>query len=104
MSFGTHHRREWVPSRVWLQSRGFFEDRVSSYEEFEIEADGYPTSATESHSRSSLSGAVVGGRGEVRVRFATVGVWTEGLVVRVTNYPDIDEARAAAERLAASRG
>jgi hypothetical protein len=28
----------------------------------------------------------------------------EGSEVQVTNYPDIDEARAAAKRLAASRG
>jgi hypothetical protein len=30
-------------------------------------------------------------------------VWTDGLVERVTNYTDIDAARAAAERLAVSR-
>jgi hypothetical protein len=31
-------------------------------------------------------------------------VWEDGLIVRVTNYTDIDEARAAAERLAEERG
>ena len=41
--------------------------------------------------------------GEVRLRYAAVGVWADGLVVRVTNYTDVDEARAAAERLAESR-
>src|SRR5207248_4133934 len=46
---------------------------------------------------------LVGGSGEVRLRYAAVGVWADGLVVRVTNYTDVDEARAAAERLAESR-
>ena len=41
-----------------------------------------------------------------RVRSASVGAWVDGLIVRVTIYPetDIDEARAAAERLAEERG
>jgi hypothetical protein len=33
-----------------------------------------------------------------------VGIWVEGLLLLVTNYADINEARAAAERLAESRG
>src|ERR1700687_3188045 len=36
--------------------------------------------------------------------FASVTEWTDGLVARVTPYTDIDEARAAAERLAEWRG
>jgi hypothetical protein len=31
-------------------------------------------------------------------------VWESSAVVRDTNYTDLDEARAAAERLAAERG
>jgi hypothetical protein len=31
-------------------------------------------------------------------------VWAEDSIVRITNYLDIDEARAAAEQLAESRG
>ncbi len=44
--------------------------------------------------------------GEVRYRIAQVGTWADGFVVRVTSYlgTDIDEARAAAERLARERG
>jgi hypothetical protein len=41
---------------------------------------------------------------DVRLRYAVVGVWVEGLVVRLTNYGNIDEGRAAAERLAEERG
>jgi hypothetical protein len=46
----------------------------------------------------------VGSSGEVRLRYAMVGAWTESLIVSLTNYGDIDEARAAAERLAEERG
>jgi len=38
------------------------------------------------------------------LRIAIVVVVTEGLVERFTNCLDIDEARAAAERLAEERG
>jgi hypothetical protein len=41
--------------------------------------------------------------GEVRLRSGVVGEWVDGVIVRVTIYPDIDEARAAAERLAEER-
>jgi hypothetical protein len=37
---------------------------------------------------------------EVTIRYAVINVWVEGLIERSTNYTDIDEARAAAERLA----
>jgi hypothetical protein len=40
----------------------------------------------------------------VRLRYAAVAVWGAGMVERVTNYSDIEAARAAAERLAESRG
>jgi hypothetical protein len=43
-------------------------------------------------------------RDRVRLRSAFVFVWAEGVVTRVTSSPDIEEARAAAERLAAERG
>jgi hypothetical protein len=31
-------------------------------------------------------------------------MWVQGVIVRETNYTNIDEARAAAERLAEERG
>jgi ketosteroid isomerase-like protein len=49
-------------------------------------------------------GHVKGSDGVVEARVAHVGLWVEGLIVRDATYTDIDEARAAAERLAASRG
>jgi len=47
-------------------------------------------------------GRPVGSSGEVQLRYAAVGVWDDGKIARLTNY--IDEARAAAERLAQERG
>jgi len=34
------------------------------------------------------------------MRFAAITTWVDGLIKRSTFYTDIDEARAAAERLA----
>jgi ketosteroid isomerase-like protein len=50
------------------------------------------------------SGRPVHSGNRVRLRAAWVYEWAEGMVVRATTFPDIDEARAAAERLAESRG
>jgi ketosteroid isomerase-like protein len=49
-------------------------------------------------------GHPIGSTGEVQWRHAQVGEWADGVVVRITVYRDIDEARAAAERLAKDRG
>jgi hypothetical protein len=43
---------------------------------------------------------VVHGRGLPRV---AVTIWRDGLIIRLTNYTDIDDARAAAERLTQER-
>jgi ketosteroid isomerase-like protein len=42
--------------------------------------------------------------GWVQQRYAVVATWADGLIERQWNYFDIDEARAAAERLAGARG
>jgi SnoaL-like domain len=42
--------------------------------------------------------------GETTLRFALVSVWANGVLRRVIGSEDIDEARAAAERLAQERG
>jgi hypothetical protein len=48
------------------------------------------------YGRRAAAGSRVGSRRRPR--------HVNGLLTRVTNYPDIDEARADAERLAAERG
>jgi ketosteroid isomerase-like protein len=49
-------------------------------------------------------GRVVGSDGHVQQRRGWVLLWVEDAISRATAYLDIDEARAAAERLAESRG
>ena len=51
----------------------------------------------------TLTGRPPGGSGEVQLRYAAVSTWGQGVIVRETNYTDIDEARADAERLAEER-
>lgn len=50
------------------------------------------------------SGRPVGSTGRVEWRFAAIAFWMDGLIVRAITYREIDEARAAAERLAEERG
>jgi ketosteroid isomerase-like protein len=85
--------------------RGFFEDWVSSYEEFEVVAEEMVDLGNGvGYTILCQRGRPVGSSGEVRRRFACVALSVNGLWVRVTTYSDIDEARADAERLAQERG
>ena len=86
---------------------GFLKDWVSSFEDLTIESDeildlGHGVVLTLYHQEARPIGA----SHYVRVRSASVGLWVDGVIVRNTIYPeaDIDEARAAAERLAEGRG
>ncbi len=83
--------------------RGFIERWSDVYEAFDVQAEDI----------LELGNGVVlcvfmnadrheDGVSEPALRFALVIVWSEGAIRRVTGYEDIDEARAAAERLAAA--
>jgi ketosteroid isomerase-like protein len=79
----------------------FFEDWTSSYKEWEIELEevhdlgnGMILAIAVQHGRSGPRASWV------TLRFATIARWVDGRVARITGYTDIDEARAAAERLA----
>jgi ketosteroid isomerase-like protein len=85
--------------------RGFFEDWMGAYEEYGMAleevldlGDGVAFAV------AIQKGRPAGSSGEVRLRYASVSIWENSLIVRVTNYTDIDEARAVAERLAEERG
>ena len=84
--------------------RGFFEDMTVAYDEFELRSEeildlgnGVVVGVVRG------SGRPVGSTGRVENRVVIVAVWEEGLIVRSIGYDDIDEARAAAERLAEER-
>jgi ketosteroid isomerase-like protein len=108
----------WHPDYVWDLSpmgmgiyegseaiRGFFEDWLGSYDEFEAVPE-------ETHELGNgvvfavivQKARLVGSSGHVEFHYAAVAVFDDaGLAVRTINYTDIDEARAAAERLAQER-
>jgi hypothetical protein len=52
---------------------------------------------------ANLRGRLPGSASWVQLRYAAVTVFRDGLIEHQTNYTDIDEARAAAERLAEAR-
>ena len=85
--------------------RGFFEDWIGSYEEFEIEPEEVLDLGNGVVFIGSLqTGRPVDSTGIVQVRSGFVMVLVGDMIVRVTAYTDIDQARAAAERLVESRG
>ena len=85
--------------------RGFLEDWHANYEELEIASEEILDLGNGViFSVIAQKGRPVGSSGDVQQRQAIVSVWVEGLFVRITHYGDIDEARAAAERLAEERG
>ncbi len=108
----------YAPNAVWDMSpmgfvayedheaiRGFFEDWWGAYEHYELVLEefrdlGNGVTLAVIHQRARLPGS----SGFVELRWAAVGVWADGLSGRTTAYTDIDEARAAAERLAQERG
>jgi len=82
-------------------ARGVLEDVIAPYEEFRAETEevldlGFGVA----FAVVIAIGRVAGSSAEVRFRYASVTIWSGGLIERQTNYTDVDAARAAAERLA----
>ncbi len=84
--------------------RGSFEEWTAMYEDFAVEIEenldlgsGVMLSVTRQRGR------MAGSTGYVEFLYASVTEWADGVIERVTPHTDIDEARAAAERLAAER-
>jgi ketosteroid isomerase-like protein len=84
--------------------RRFIEDWRWSYEEYRYEEEelldlgqGVLLSVVRE------SGRLVGGSGRVEERVAHLHTWANGKIVWFKHYPDPDEARAAAWRLAQER-
>jgi ketosteroid isomerase-like protein len=84
--------------------REFMEDWFRSYDRIEIDLE----EVVQLDSRVTFvvpvqKGRLAGSSAEIEIRYGAVIVWEDGLIESVTNYTDIDEARAAAERLAEER-
>jgi ketosteroid isomerase-like protein len=109
-----------APDAVWDNSRHgleivqglaavrrLIEDWFAAYEGLQFEPEetidlgnGVVYAVFSQHAR------LAGSTAEVRLRQPAVSIWADGVVLRLTLYPesDIDQARAAAERLAQERG
>src|SRR5262245_31280823 len=85
--------------------RKHVEDWIGSYEEFEIEIEEWLDLGEGVTFEVNLQkGRPLGSAGYVQLRYAGVGVWEDRKVESFKTYTDIDEGRAAAERLAQERG
>jgi ketosteroid isomerase-like protein len=110
--------RFFAPDAVWDTSpaglgsfegaaaiRSFLEDWIGAYEEYEYkQEEGQDLGNGVLFAVASLGGRLAGSAGEVQERWGYTVTWAEGMIARVITGADIDEARAAAERLAESRG
>jgi len=85
--------------------RSFFEDWIASYEDFEqVLEEVRDLGNGVTFALIFLRGRLAASSAFIEFRYAGVSTWRDGLLERVTTYIDIDEARAAAERLAQERG
>jgi hypothetical protein len=85
--------------------RSFLEDWIGSYEEHEYtQEEGRDLGNGVLSVVAGLGGRLAGSAGRVQERWGYTVTWAEGMIVRVILSADIDEARAAAEQLAESRG
>jgi ketosteroid isomerase-like protein len=85
--------------------RGLAEDMASPYEEFHVEAEEIVDLGNGvTFGVIIVTGRLVGSSSEIRFRWASVAIWTNGVIEREMRNVSIQEARAAAERLAESRG
>jgi ketosteroid isomerase-like protein len=86
--------------------RGFFEDWLGMYDDFQVAVEELRDLGNGvTFVVPTATGHPVGSSGELQIRVVLVTISTEGVIVRQTSYhyTDIDEARAAAQRLAEGR-
>ena len=85
--------------------RGFLEQWSSVYEEVKIEVqEGRDLGHGVMFTVISQHGRLPNTTAWVQEAFPSVSIWADGLIQHTASYLDIDEARAAAERLAEERG
>ncbi|HEV7584936.1 MAG TPA: nuclear transport factor 2 family protein [Solirubrobacteraceae bacterium] len=85
--------------------RSFFQDWIGAFEEFEMKLDeAVDLGNGVVFAVASQRAVSAGSSTPLTLRHAAVSVWQNGTAVRITNYPDIEHARALAGELARSRG
>ena len=85
--------------------RKFWEDLTGSFQHFEYASeDFHDLGSGVTFNVLVQRGIPHGSDGFVESRLGVVAIWRDGRVARATSYKDVDEARAAAERLAQERG
>ena len=109
----------YMPDAVWVVAslgmaetfegreaiRGVLEDAVAPYDDYKVVLEEFRDLGNGVTFNVQLArGRPTGSSVFVEQRVAWVTVWTDGLIERSSIYTDIDEARAAAERLAKERG
>jgi ketosteroid isomerase-like protein len=86
-------------------ARGFVQDWLGAYDEFELAVEEVrDLGGGVAFSVFIQRGRPRGATGWVQLRAASVTVVVDGLAERAALYLDIDQARAAAQRLAQERG
>ena len=85
--------------------RGYFEDWFASFDDLTVELrDAVDLGNGVVFAPQVVTGRYAGSAAKVQLRNAVVNEFKDGFVVRSTTYVDVEEARAAAERLAEERG
>jgi ketosteroid isomerase-like protein len=85
--------------------RKVWEDLTASFQEFEFDReDFHDLGSGVTFGVLVQRGRPHGSDGFVESRLGVVAIWRDGRIARATSYKDLDEARAAAERLAEERG
>ena len=101
----------WETTLVTLDGSAAIQERLEewfgAFDELEFELEeildlGNGVTLTVVNQRARPAGSSSSG-GYMQRQEALIGVWEQGMVTHATTYLDIDEARAAAERLAEER-
>jgi ketosteroid isomerase-like protein len=109
--------RSFTPNGVWDMTplgmglfegheaiRTFMADWIGAYEDYTVKAEDVHDLGGVTFGLLVQQGRPFGGGGFVSLRYVSVSTWRNGLVERSTQYTDLDEGRAAAERIAQERG
>ena len=85
--------------------RAFLEEGRGAYDEFQFEFEEvHDLGNGVAFAVPVMNARPAGSTGSLHARYGAVSTWRDGLIERISHYADVDQARAAAERLAQERG